>query len=256
MLIRTEHSYGKIWILRSSFISWILLESCCIQTATGKVTCTQTKNAGYIFSFRLRSRKQKFWKGCSSYFGWTNECEFPVRSWCYSGWCNPWASKQRDLVGLGREWCHFLIWDCWGICWILCPVLMLRHPERMQKTGKAVQKQLKEWFLALESLPCNERLQKLLHGFSSLSKRRVRSNLTAMYKHQYCEKISDASLPSGKETAAEMKTYRWGTRKDRLPYTSCTAGAVCPLSASVCLPLLPWETGSPNKSSHHYCSLL
>lgn len=177
-------------------------------------------------------------------------------NWCYRGWCNPWANKQRDLVGLGKQWCHFLIRDCWGICWILCAVLMLRHPERMEETGKAVQKQLKAWFPALEILPCNERLKKLLQVFSSLSKRRLRSNLTEIYNHQYHKKISDANLPSGKETAAERKTYRQGSRKNRLSYTSCYAEAVCPFSSSAWLPLLLRETGSPNKSSHRYCSLL
>lgn len=51
----------------SFFVSWILLESWCMETAAGKVTYSQFKIAGYVFSLRLVTRKQKFWKesrGC------------------------------------------------------------------------------------------------------------------------------------------------------------------------------------------------
>lgn len=50
----------------SCLVSWIPLESWCVLTAAGKVTHPQTKKAGLIFSFRLRTRKQKFWKGCKA----------------------------------------------------------------------------------------------------------------------------------------------------------------------------------------------
>lgn len=124
---------------------------------------------------------------------------------------------------------HFLIWNCWGICWILCSMLMLRHPQRMEKAGKAIQKQLKAWFLALEILTCYERLKKLLQVFSSLSKRRLRSNLTEMYNHQYHKKILMLVFHLGK------KLQQKGRHIDKVParidnlFPSCYEEAVCSL---------------------------
>lgn len=53
----------------SCFVSWILLESRCMDTAAGKVTHAQSKIAGYVFSLRLITRKQKFWKESRGCFG-------------------------------------------------------------------------------------------------------------------------------------------------------------------------------------------
>lgn len=69
-------------------------------------------------------------------------------------------------------------------------MLILRHPEKMQKNGTAVQKQLEKVFAALPILLLNERLKKLFQDFPCLSKR-LRNNLieTYMYKHYLGKKI-------------------------------------------------------------------
>lgn len=163
------------------------------------------------------------------------------------GWCNPWASIQRHRGGND-------VTSWYGIAEGSAELCVKCSCSNTQKGCRKLEKQYKNngpGYSALQWVTL-----KALQVFSSLSKRSLRSNLTEMYKHQYHKKISDAHLLSGKETAAERKTYRQGPRKNRLLYTSCSAGPVCPLSASVCLPLLPWETGSPNKSAHRGCSLL
>lgn len=67
-------------------------------------------------------------------------------------------------------------------------MLILRHPEKMQKNGIAVQKQLEKVFAALPILLLNERRKKLFQAFPCLSKR-LRNNLIEIYKHYLGKKF-------------------------------------------------------------------
>lgn len=142
-------------------VSWILLESWCIHRAAGKVTYTQAKNAGYVFSFRLRTRKQKFWKGCRGYFGWRNDCEFPVRSWCYG------ADAILGQVHKGIEEGMMSLLDM-GLLRDLLNSVSSAHAQTPRKDAENWKSNTKT--TALEILPCNGWLKKLYKSFLAYPK--------------------------------------------------------------------------------------
>lgn len=158
----------------SCFVSWILLESWCMDTAAGKVTYAQSKIAGYVFSLNWLLESRNFGKNLGAVLDEQTNVNsvwnWAVRADAIFGQVSKGIS--RALEGMTSLLDMGFLRDLLNSV----SMLMLKHLERMQKNGKGVQKQLKKMIHSLSNSASWCELKSSFRSFPAYP-RRLRSNL-------------------------------------------------------------------------------